>query len=313
MPEPANSYAKMPSQRKAFYDRLLLERLLPNLVFLKFGEKDKRSIPKREGATINLRRFNSLPIPTDSLVEGITPAGRNLSVSTVVATVKQEGDFVLLTDWLDMVGIDPVITETVELISEQAAETLETRVRDIVFEGTNCYYVGGGVMRNQVTAADTFTGTEVRRIRQIMARNNVKPVPGLGAYLGWIHPDGAYDLKGHAEWREPNVYADPKNIINGEIGKLYGIRWVETTMCPIYPGEGADGIDVYGALVVGKGAYGTVDIAGSAKPEVIIKQKGSAGSADPLNQRSTVAWKAAMTAVRLNELCMLRVEHASSL
>lgn len=311
MPQPANSYAKLPSQHQTFYDRTLLDRLEEEFVFLQHGQKYKKPIPKGSGVTINFRRFNSLPIPSDSLVEGVTPAGRNLSISQIIATVKQEGDYVLLTDLLDLVGLDPVITETTELISEQAAETLETRVRDIIFNGTNVYYVGGGIARGNVGGANVFTGTECRRIRQIMARNKIKK--DGDSYIGFIHPDGAYDLKGSAEWREPNTYADPKNIYNGEIGKLYGIRWIENSMCPIWQGEGNGGIDVYGSLVLGMGAYGVVDVAGSSKPEVIVKQKGSGGSSDPLDQRSTVGWKALMTAVRLQELAMLRIEHSSSL
>jgi N4-gp56 family major capsid protein len=311
MPEPANSYAKLPSQQKMFYDRTLLERLLDNLVFLEHGQKYKRPIPKNEGATINFRRFNSLPVPADSLVEGITPSGSNLSISQIITTVKQEGHYVLLTDWLDLVGIDDVIVETTELISEQAAQTLETRARDVIFNGTNVYYVGGGIQRDQVAAANVFTGTEVRRCRQIMARNNVKPIGG--SYIGFIHPDGAYDLKGSAEWIAPNLYAGSKALFSGEIGELHGVRWIETTMCPIWEGEGAGGIDVYGSIVLGDNAYGVVDIAGSSKPEVIVKQKGSAGSGDPLDQRSTVGWKAAMACVRLQEFAMLRVEHSSSL
>lgn len=311
MPEPANSYAKLPSQQQTFYDRNLLERLLPELYFLEHGQKYKKPIPKNEGATINFRRFNSLPVPSDSLVEGVTPAGRNLSISQIIATVKQEGDYVLLTDLLDLMGIDPVIVETTDLIGEQAALTLETRARDVVFNGTNVYYVGGGVNRAAVAAADVFTGTVCRRLRQIMKRNNVKS--DGKEYVGFIHPDGAYDLKGSAEWLAAHLYGDPDKLFNGEIGKLHGIRWVESNLCPIWEGEGAAGIDVYGALVVGANAYGVVDIAGSSKPEVIVKQKGSAGSADPLDQRSTVGWKALMTTVRLQELAMIRVEHSSSM
>ncbi len=250
MPEPANSYAKIQSQQQTFYDRVLLERLLPELVFLQHGQKNKKPIPKNEGATINFRRFNSLPIPSESLTEGVTPAGKNLSISQIIAKVNQEGDYVEVTDLLDMVGYDPVITETTELLSEQASETLETRCRDVVFNGTNVYYCDGSADRANVADDDVLSGAECRRIRQIMARNKVKPVPGAGAYLGWIHPDGAYDLKGSTEWQDAHKYTDAKNIINGEIGKLYGIRWIETTMCPVWEGAGTEAspdADVYGA------------------------------------------------------------------
>ena len=44
----------------------------------------------------------------------------------------------------------------------------------------------------------------------------------------------------------------------------------------------------------------------------IVKPLGSAGSADPLNQRGTVGWKATKVAERLVEAYMIRVETAST-
>jgi len=41
-------------------------------------------------------------------------------------------------------------------------------------------------------------------------------------------------------------------------------------------------------IVIGKDAYGIPDIAGSSKPGSIVKPLGSAGTADPLNQQSSV-------------------------
>lgn len=59
----------------------------------------------------------------------------------------------------------------------------------------------------------------------------------------------------------------------------------------IYPGEGGkEGYAAYACLFIGKNAYGTVAIDGGGL-EIIVKQKGSSGAADPLNQRSTIGWK----------------------
>ena len=79
----------------------------------------------------------------------------------------------------------------------------------------------------------------------------------------------------------------------------------------IYPGEGgAEGCAVYGCLFVGKGAYGVVDL--SEGTEVIVKPRGSSGTADPLDQRSSVGWKGVHAAAILYDEYMVRVECGSS-
>ena len=74
---------------------------------------------------------------------------------------------------------------------------------------------------------------------------------------------------------------------------------------------GADGKDVYSTIVLGENAYGTTEISGGGLQH-IVKQLGSAGTADPLNQRATVGWKALKVAVRLVEQYMIRIETCSS-
>ena len=144
--------AILTQENKTFYDRALLNRLLPNLVFTKYGQK--KSAPKHEGDTINFRRFNSLSAATTALTEGVTPAGNSLSVTAITCTVAQYGDFIQISDKIDMVGIDPVLTETVELLGEQAALTVDTIVRDIVTAGTTVQYAAGRDYRVTVANKD---------------------------------------------------------------------------------------------------------------------------------------------------------------
>lgn len=310
MPNRYSGVNAVSQQAQTFYDRTLLERLKPKLVFLQYGQK--KPIPKREGATGNWRRFTSLSPATTPLVEGVTPQGDRLVVEHVSATVQGYGNFVYLTDLIDMAGIDPVATETVELMGENAAETLDIVVRDVVAKGTNVYRVNGKADRNLVAADDIIDGATMRRARRIMARNNAKPVPGAGAYIGIVHPDVAYDIMGDPAWVNANQYAGSQKIFDGEIGKMHGVRYIESTLAPIFEGEGADGIDVYGTIILAANGYGVPDIAGSSKPKTIIKSLGSGGTSDPLEQRSSIGWKAYLAAVRLDELCILRVESAVS-
>jgi len=294
-----------------FYNRTLIERLLPTLVWLKHGQK--RPIPKKAGMTANFRKFNRLDPATTPILEGVTPQGNNLDISAIHCVVEQYGDYVTLTDLIDLVGIDPHLTEAIQLLGEQAGETLDVVVRDVVCQGTNAHYVGGGIARDDVGADNTMSAQVMRRVRQIMARNNVKPPSGSKDYLAFIHPDISYDIMGDPTWEGVQNYGKTQAIFDGEIGRLYNVRYIESTLCPIFPGEGEDGIDVYGTIVLGKNAYGVPDIAGSSKPQTIVKSLGSGGTSDPLDQRSSAGWKAMLATVRLDELCILRVESACSI
>lgn len=298
----------MSAENKTFYDRTLLKRLKPLLVFQKYGQK--RPIPKHEGGTINFRRYAALPANTTALTEGVTPAGTQMSVSTVTATPKQYGGFITVSDKLDMQGIDPNITEASELCGDQAGLSLDTVIRDVVCAGSNVHYAAG-TSRAEVAAANVLSSALLKKAVRTLRRQNVKPLEG-GFYIGIIHPDTEYDLQHDDLWVDVSKYNGGEAIVAGEIGKMCGVKFVTTTNAPIFEGEGDSDADVYGTMIIGADAYGIVDIEGEGQPRIIVKDASSGGTEDPLEQRSTIAWKAFMTAVRLNELAMIRIEHGAT-
>lgn len=289
-----NGYNALPEEAQTFYDKALLTRMLPELVFAKYGQK--RPIPKNAGKTINFRRFTPLEPATTALEEGVTPTGSKLNVDEVEATLAQYGDFVEITDILDLVGIDPVASETSELLGEQAGKTIDMVVRDIVCAGTNVQYAGGGS-----AATGTISAAEIKKAARTLKKANAPMIDG--SYIGIIDPDIAYDIQNDPLWQDISKYSGGTKIMDGEIGKLGGVRFIETTETLVKEGN------VHCAMILGKDAYGIADIEGSAnKPKIIIKPFGSSGTEDPLNQRQTQGWKSLFTAVRLNELAMVRLE-----
>lgn len=304
-----NTYATLTNEQKTFYDRALIERLLPNLYYQKYGQK--KTAPKNEGATVNFRKFNSLSPATTALTEGTTPAGSSLSVTAITASLAQYGDFVEISDKLDMVGIDPVLTETAQLLGEQAALTIDTVVRDIVTAGSNVLYSGSATSTATVAAGANLSSALVKKAVRALRNANAKPIEG-GYFIGLVDPDVAYDLMNDSLWEDVSKYNGGVNIMKGEIGKLAGVRFIETTNNKIKEEAGASSIDVHCTMIIGKDAYGVVDVEGSSAPEMIVKPHGSAGTADPLNQRATSGWKALFTAARLNELAMIRIETSAT-
>ncbi|MDI3298268.1 MAG: N4-gp56 family major capsid protein [Bacillota bacterium] len=304
-----NTLTALTAEQATFYDKALLSRFLPELVLERFSRKD--TVPKRSGNTINIRRFNSYPAATTPLTEGQPPAGRSVSITTYTATLAQYGDYTAVSDVLDLAGIDPVITEITRVHGEQAALTIDTLIRDVLAAGTNVIYSGTATARNQVTAP--ISGALVRKARRQLAAANVPPVDGEN-YVAIVHPAVVYDLQGDTEWLEANKYANPQNIFRGELGRLHGVRFIETTQAPIWAGAGGGtpAADVYGTIVFGKEAFGTPLIQGAAQPRVIVHPAGSGGTSDPLDQLNTVGWKVMYACVRLNESAIVRIESTAS-
>lgn len=301
-----NTLESVSAEAKTFYDKTLLARLVPALVFAKYGQK--KSLKSRSGKTIEFRKFMSLKPATTPLTEGVTPTGKDLTMTSITATVEQYGDFVEISDMLDLVGIDPVLVESAELLGEQAGLTIDNAVRDIVCAGTNVQYAGGKEDTSAITASDVMTADEVARAAATLKKGNVKRIDGK-FYIGIVDPDIAYDLMKDPLWQDISKYSGGQAIMDGEIGKLHGVRFVETTETLVKEGT----VNVHCAMIIGKDAYGIVDVNGSVKPENIVKAFGSAGTADPLNQRATSGWKALFTAKRLDENCMVRIECATTL
>lgn len=304
----ATSGNNLAPEIKTYYSDYLIELAEAQLVHDQFGQK--RNIPSGNGKSIEFRQFTPLSKITTALVEGVTPDGQALDTSTITATVKQYGGYVVITDILDLTAIDNIKTEAVQLIGSQAGRSLDTVVREVLNGGTNVqYHEGERANRAALTSVDTLTVKAIRAAVRTLKRQNAETIDG--SYVGIIHPDVAFDLMSDDAWVEWHKYTDNESMFTNEIGKIANVRFVETTEAKIFEKAGANSMDVYSTLIIAKNAYGTTNIEGGGL-ELITKQKGSAGTADPLDQRSTVGWKATKTAERLVEDYMVRIETACS-
>ncbi len=272
-------------ENKTFYDMTLIDEAQANLVHDQFAQK--RPIPKNGGKKIEFRKFASLPKATTPITEGVTPDGKKLSVTSIEATVAQYGDYIVQSDVLELTSIDNTIVEATKILGRQAGLTLDTITRNILQSGTNVYYCpkSGGIAvtsRSGLDATCKLTVDVVNRVVAMLKKNNAPKING--DYVAIIHPLVAYDLMSDPAWIDAHKYAQPENIYNGEIGKIGGVRFIESSEAKIYSGTAdgcPSGLAVFGCLFLADGAYGVTEITGGGL-QTIIKQKGSAGTADPL-------------------------------
>lgn len=303
------------AENRTFYDRALIEEAGPNLIHNQFGQK--RPIPKNGGKRIQFRKYAALPKATQALTEGVTPNGRKMTVTTVEADVKQYGDYVCLSDVLDLTAIDNNVLEATRAVGHQAGLTLDTITRNVLQSGTNVYYCpkSDGTAVADRAHLDRTCVLTVEVVKKIAAMLKAANAPKFGGdYVCILHPYVAYDIMEDPRWEEMHKYCKPENQFEGEIGRIAGVRFIETSEAAVYTGSSNDcpsGLAVFTCLFIANGAYGVTEVTGGGL-QTIIKQLGSAGTADPLNQRATVGWKALQTAEILQQAYMYRVECCSA-
>lgn len=311
------------SHVNSFYDKLMLKRLLPHLVHGMFAQV--RDVPMNRSNVIKFRRYNSLTVATTALTPGVTPTGASLTVTDVSATVAQYGNYLETADTVLVTSEDPYLDELTMLLSENAGQSLDQILRDILVLGTNVQYASTATTRATVSAAMTLTlgeireavrtmkGNNVRKITSMIAANgNIDTIPGNACFVALVHPNVTFDLKSDPDFVPVQNYPSQSNVMPGEVGMLDEVRLIETTYAKVFDQAGVSGADVFATLVIGADAYGVSRIS-TKQLELISKPLGSAGAADPLNQRATNAWKAWFTGVILQQLALLRIEHGCSL
>ncbi|MBQ1892471.1 MAG: N4-gp56 family major capsid protein [Clostridia bacterium] len=220
-----------------YYDRQLLESAKTRFVHAEFGQK--RPIPRNNGNKVNFRRWNLFDPHTamNGLTEGETPDGQTLSQTNVEATVKQYGAYVEVTDLLDLTAYDSVINDSAELLGEQIGTVVEWVTRDAMCSTTNVQYAGGGNNMNSVGEYNKLTVDEIRKAVRTLKRNKARPFADDGRTPHFIcicSPDATYDLQSDENWKNVSTYSNSEAIYSGEIGRLYGVVFVESTEAKVY-------------------------------------------------------------------------------
>lgn len=271
---------------QTYYNRELLRTFEPNLVHLQFG--DEHRMPPHSGLVMNMRKLIPLETNAKALSEGDPGESVMLAETEVTVQLQQYGEYARCTDKLDLTHLDMDIMRRTKLFGDAGARSIDAVVREELAKCANVIYAGGKASRAELTAADKLTSRELRKAVKTLKKNHAQTFGGY--FVAIIGPDTMYDLQEDEAFVKVSQYQDKENIYTGEVGRLFGVRLVETTEAKIFEGAGASGADVASVIVLGQYAYGVTSLKG-AKPRVIVKPAGSAGTAYPLDQISTVGWK----------------------
>ena len=303
---------------KTFYDTELLENHRDQLIFAQLGRK--QGLPARRGRSVEWRKWNTLPLLSE-LTEGVIPTGQKMGMTAINVALAQYGEYVAVTDLLELHALDDVIAGATEELGAASGKTADLLVRNVLKAATNILfadaYNGDTYVSTPTTEAELQTALASYKANltpDMINKTYTNLVTGGaptfrgGKYVAVVHPHVAYDLRQNKDWIEYHKYASVEEIFNGEIGELHNVRFIVSNLAPIIKGTGQT-YATYKTMFFGKDAFGVVDPEGSGL-ETIIKTKEQVGG--PLNQFSTIGAKMETAAKILYQERMCTVWSGSS-
>lgn len=284
-----------------YYDRVLLEAAYPQLVHLKFAQN--ASLDTKSGNTYKWRRYDNLSDATTPLnSDGSDPPGVALSKTDLTATVSWYGNFVKITDEVDLTVEDPVLTVAADKLGKNEGKTFDTLMRDILMacaSSTNASGGSNGETPTEVTRSDidgvveTMLGNDAKFITtMIKGGTGYGTAPVRPAFWGIINSAVVMDLENCVGFKSTSEYASQGDIDEAEWGSIGNTRWLHSTNAYVYD----TATDQYWLPIIGQDAYGDVTLMGSQN---IVKGFDQSGSV--LNRYATSGWKKVWAARILND------------
>jgi N4-gp56 family major capsid protein len=262
-----------------------------------------RSQPKNEGKTVYFTRHTPLATVTTALSEGANPSENALTASTVSATLGEYGTTVKISRFLSQTSIDQNNKEKIEVIGQNMGETLDELVRNELFTGATVQFAAGKAALTAVAASDVLSANEIRKAVRALETNKARKYQGRASYMGKIGPYTKYDLMGDSTWVNAKTYSDTTDLYRGEIGELYGVRFLNT---PNQKTESSTAT-VYSNFIHGSDAFGCIDLEGD-KPQLYIIPHTNIDSGNAAGRFSMVSWGASFVSKTLNANWIINVK-----
>lgn len=304
-----------PSYKKEYYDNQLLYTAEKRLVWTQLGQRNV-NVPNGENAfAVVWTRYDNLGDRSNPEGEGTATTAEALSATRVTGTVAQYAGAVKLTDLLVATSKDDLKKIAFQRLGYQAGRDIDKVVRAVAAIGGTRQLAGvkSTALADWSTIPQTavLSVTQLRRAIRDLDRAGAIPVgsnlrpngeQGLATNINgsWIcvtGSDSIYDLQGDTStgaWVYANAYAGSDKLFTGEVGKLYGVRFLQSGQPYIknesstYQSAIATSGEVHCSLVTGADYFGVTKL---QNLQTYFHDFGSMGAADPTNKLASAAWK----------------------
>lgn len=280
-----------------YWDSVLGENLYPNLFHWQFGTK--RQIPRNFGKSIKVPRYKKLSI-TAAVTEGTIVTPTAASAQLISGNLSQFGGAIKHSDILLMTSLSDFVEMSLADLARDLAKVVDTKIRDtlsatgLAAGGTKGDTTAGLSLSVGATTGILKPKLLIRSAVRLDDANNSRP-PDM-YYPAIIAPRAVYDIQTNLSggaWLDVTKYQTigAPRIYQGEVGRMYGIRFVTSTNVKrINTGLSVNSTSGYRSYIFAPNAYYVTELNGDTA-KTFVKQLGSGGTADPINQQSTVGAK----------------------
>ncbi len=231
----------------------LLERSFNKLVMNAVCD----NLPMREGAgdTAYMVRYKRMNVPVESLTEGVTPDASMIDLDEVTVQLDQWGDYLILTDVVQLTTKHPLLQEARKLLADNAARVLDREITLVMLAGTTIQYFDGSVAsRPAIINSMIMNNDVIGKVNVTLSRAGASPM-GVNredskeddsdnynkemTYIAICGPEVKQDILrpnvNFGTFIQNNVYNQKgTGVTVGAIGKWAGCLWIETNFIPVF-------------------------------------------------------------------------------
>lgn len=214
-------------------------------------------------------------------------------------------NYVKVCSLFELTSIDENLREHVSVIAQNAAETIDILIAAEMSANSTTQYSNGKTAVSATGTSDTLDGQDIRRAVRNLKVAGAK-VFSDGYFHGIVPVSAEFDLRADPEWLDAYRYTDAENIRNGEIGRLHGVKFMDTN-AEVSQSGGAGSATLYSTFIAGRDALGIISLSGQPGSRIIVKTPGDQDTSNPLNMFSTVGWHAYFVAKVLNSAWIVQI------
>lgn len=222
-------FSTFSSNAQTYIAAKTLMRIKRDVVVYGLGKKEK--LPNRYSKTFQFTRYEKLALPYSPLTEGTTPDNSSMSISTVQAVMDQWGSYINLSDVAVITAKHPALQQGIELLAEQASETIDRECIKLLLSNTNVNYPGTATSRVTLSATDYITTSVAKEAIAALRSGGAHGVSGR-LFLGLIDPSVEMDLLEDSTFQNAASYSNIVALHNGEAGTWMGVRWMVSNLIP---------------------------------------------------------------------------------